>query len=65
MSTDTLAGLGLIAVPLAFKATFALLAARFDHPDVLRSPTAEGIQPLPRRRGRRAPRLHAHVALLV
>ena len=41
MSTATLAGLGLIAVPLAFNATFALLAARFDYPDVLRRPTAE------------------------
>src|SRR5215217_2051975 len=41
MSTSTLAGLGLIAVPLAFNATFALLAARFDYPDVLRRPTAE------------------------
>ena len=41
MSTSTLAGLGLIAVPLAFNATLALLAARFDYPDVLRRPTAE------------------------
>jgi hypothetical protein len=31
----------LIAVPLAFNAAFALLAARFDYPDILRRPTAE------------------------
>jgi hypothetical protein len=41
MSTATTAGLSLIAVPLLFNATFALLAARFDYPDVLRRPTAE------------------------
>jgi hypothetical protein len=41
VSTATVAGLLLIAVPLAFNAAFALLAARFDYPDVLRRPTAE------------------------
>jgi len=41
MSTVTIAGLLLIAVPLGFNAAFALLAARFDYPDVLRRPTAE------------------------
>ncbi|HVO54875.1 MAG TPA: DUF4386 domain-containing protein [Solirubrobacterales bacterium] len=41
MSTATVAGLALIALPLAFNALFALLAARFDYPDVLRQPTAE------------------------
>lgn len=41
MSTTTVAGLLLIAVPLAFNAAFALLAARFDYPDVLRRPTAD------------------------
>jgi uncharacterized protein DUF4386 len=41
MSTATIAGLLLIAVPLAFNGAFALLAARFDYPDVLRKPTAE------------------------
>jgi hypothetical protein len=41
MSTTTIAGLLLIAVPLAFNAAFALLAARFDYPDILRRPTAE------------------------
>jgi hypothetical protein len=35
------AGLFLIAVPLAFNAAFARLAARFDYPDVLRRPTSE------------------------
>jgi hypothetical protein len=41
MSTTTIAGLLLIAVPLAFNAAFALLAARFDYPDILRRPTGE------------------------
>ena len=41
MSVATLAGLLLIAVPLAFNGAFALLAARFDYPDVLRRPTAD------------------------
>jgi hypothetical protein len=41
MSSATLAGLLLIAVPLAFNAAFALLAARFDYPDILRQPTAD------------------------
>jgi hypothetical protein len=41
MSTPTIAGVLLIAVPLAFNAAFALLAARFDYPDVLRRPTHE------------------------
>jgi hypothetical protein len=41
MSTTTIAGLLLIAVPLAFNAAFALLAARFDYPDILRRPTPE------------------------
>jgi hypothetical protein len=41
MSTATLAGVLMIAVPLAFNAAFALLAARFDYPDILRRPTPE------------------------
>ncbi len=41
MSTQTLAGGFLIAVPLGFNAAFALLAARFDYPDILRRPTPE------------------------
>ncbi len=41
MSAVTVAGLLLIVVPLGFNAAFALLAARFDYPDILRRPTAE------------------------
>jgi hypothetical protein len=41
MSATTVAGLLLLVVPLAFNAAFALLAARFDYPDILRRPTAE------------------------
>ena len=41
MSITTIAGLLLIAVSLAFNAGFALLAAGFDYPDILRPPTAD------------------------
>ena len=41
MSDATLAGIFLVAVPLAFNAAFALLGVRFDYPDILRRPTAE------------------------
>jgi Domain of unknown function (DUF4386) len=41
VSTATLTGLLLIATPIAFNASFALLAARFDYPDILRRPTDE------------------------
>jgi hypothetical protein len=41
MSAVTNSGLLLIAVPLAFNTAFALLAARFDYPDILRQPTAD------------------------
>jgi len=41
MSTSTAAAVLLIAVPIAFNAAFALLAARFDYPDILRRPTDE------------------------
>jgi hypothetical protein len=41
VSTATVAGLLLIAVSLAFNSAFALLAARFDYPDILREPTAD------------------------
>jgi Domain of unknown function (DUF4386) len=44
MSTTTLAGLFLVAVPLAFNLAFALLAARFDYPDILRRPTGEVLE---------------------
>jgi len=41
MSVPAIAGVLLIVMTLAFNAAFALLAARFDYPDVLRRPTAE------------------------
>src|SRR5919108_2646353 len=41
MSTATVAGLLMIVVAIAFNAAFALLAARFDYPDILREPTAD------------------------
>jgi hypothetical protein len=41
VSATTAAGLLLIALPLAFNAAFAALAARFDYPDILRRPTSE------------------------
>ena len=41
MSTATIAGVLLVAVPLAFNVAFGLLAARFDYPDVLRRPSLE------------------------
>ncbi len=41
MTATTVAGVVLIATPLAFNASFALLAARFDYPDILRRPTGE------------------------
>ena len=50
MSATTLAGLLLIAVPVAFNLAFGLLAARFDYPDVLRKPTRRGAGRVPRRR---------------
>jgi hypothetical protein len=41
MTLATVAGLLLIAVSIAFNSAFALLAARFDYPDILRKPTAD------------------------
>ena len=41
MSAATVAGVLLIALPLAFNAAFAALAAKFDYPDILRRPTEE------------------------
>jgi Domain of unknown function (DUF4386) len=41
VSTATLAGMLLIALPIAFNVAFGMLAARFDYPDVLRRPTGE------------------------
>ena len=34
-------GIFLIGVPIAFNATFAALAKRFDYPDVLRHPARD------------------------
>jgi len=44
MIVQSVAGVLLIAVPLAFNAAFALLARRFDYPDVLRRPTGEVLE---------------------
>ena len=41
MSTSGPIGVLLIALPLAFNACFAGLAAKFDYPDILRRPTDE------------------------
>jgi hypothetical protein len=41
MSSTVVTGLMLIGLPLAFNALFALLAARFEYPDILRKPTDE------------------------
>jgi len=41
MSTETVAGLLLVALPVAFNVAFGLLAARFDYPEVLRLPTSD------------------------
>jgi hypothetical protein len=41
MTTTLLTSVLLIVLPVAFNAAFALLAARFDYPDILRRPTAE------------------------
>jgi hypothetical protein len=44
MSEQTAAGIVLIALPLLFNAGFALLAQRFDYPDILRRPTHEVLE---------------------
>jgi len=41
MSSVTVTGVTLVALPLAFNAAFAALAAKFDYPDILRRPTHE------------------------
>jgi hypothetical protein len=43
-STASWAGALLIVVPVAFNASFALLAARFDYPAILRRPTDEVLE---------------------
>ena len=44
MSTQTLAGVLLIAMPVGFNVSFALLGSRFDYPDILRRPTNEVLE---------------------
>jgi hypothetical protein len=41
VSVEAAAGVVLIAAPLWFNASFALLGKRFDYPDILRRPTSE------------------------
>ena len=41
MNVEVLAGVFLIVAPLWFNATFALLAKRFDYPEILRRPATE------------------------
>ena len=41
MTVEAVAGAFLIAAPVWFNATFALLGKRFDYPDILRRPAAE------------------------
>ena len=41
MSTVTVAGIMLLALPVAFNVAFGALAATFDYPDILRRPTPE------------------------
>jgi hypothetical protein len=43
-TTQTTAGVLLIALPIAFNAAFAALAATFDYPDILRRPTPEVLE---------------------
>lgn len=41
MSTELVAGVLLILLPIAFNLCFSLLAQRFDYPDILRRPTSD------------------------
>ncbi len=41
MTTVTVAGILLLALPVAFNLAFGVLAATFDYPDILRRPTPE------------------------
>ena len=50
VSALTVAGLLLIVVPIAFNVAFALLATRFDYPDILRQPTPDVLAQVPRGR---------------
>ena len=44
MSEQAVAGIVLITVPIIFNAGFALLAQRFDYPEILRRPTHEVLE---------------------
>jgi hypothetical protein len=44
MSTETFAGILLVALPVAFNVAFGLLATRFDYPDILRLPTTQVLE---------------------
>jgi hypothetical protein len=39
--SETVTGVALIVLPILFNVSFALLASRFDYPDILREPTSE------------------------
>ena len=41
MTTEAVAGIFLIALPVAYNGLYTLLARSFDYPDILRRPTAE------------------------
>jgi hypothetical protein len=41
MSAATWAGILLVIVPIAFNVAFAMLAAKFEYPEILRRPTSE------------------------
>ena len=41
MNSTTVAGILLMALPVAFNLSFGVLAAKFDYPDILRRPTSE------------------------
>jgi Domain of unknown function (DUF4386) len=44
MTTSTITGVLLIALPVAYNVLFTLLARSFDYPDILRRPTAEVLE---------------------
>ena len=44
MTTQVLAGLLLVVLPVAYNLLFTLLARSFDYPDVLRQPTVEVLE---------------------
>ena len=44
MTTQVLAGLLLVVLPVAYNLLFTLLARSFDYPDVLRRPTVEVLE---------------------